>query len=349
MKSLIVRVETSAALGAGHAMRCLALAEEWRARGGRVVFVMSELPASFARRLQAQQLEFLAQRGPVGSGADAAATASLAGEIGAGWVVVDGPMFGAEWDAAFPSDLRLLRIDDEALRGQFRADAILNQNLGASDADYPRLATDCRRLLGPRFALLRREFQAARSATGLRGSRVLVTLGGTDPARATERVLAALGRPEAAEIEADFVVGPSNPRREELLQAIRPFAPRLRAVLAPDDLPERMATAPFAITAGGTTLYELALFGTPMLVIATAENQRRTAERFGEALAAQYVGWHSELPPEQLATQVAAFRRDLPRRTVLGEAASRLVDGRGASRVTEALLAALRTPHHVPA
>lgn len=344
MKTLVFRCETGPALGAGHVMRGLALAQEWLARGGRAVFALGEIPPALGRRLREERVETVVQAHRPGSGADAEATAALAAQCGANWVVVDGPMFGAEWDAAFPADLHVLRLDDEALRAGFRADALLNQNLGAAAADYPRVASDTRLLLGPKYALVRREFHSARAAVGLRSNRVLVTLGGTDPAAATERVLAALQGPVLETCEADFIIGAMNPRRDELVRALRACSPRLRAHVSPADLPEMMATAGFAITAGGSTLYELALFGTPMFVLATAENQRRTSERFGAAHAAHFAGWHADLTPEALAAEIALFRRDLPRRTALGETAGRLVDGRGASRVADVLASWKRVP-----
>ena len=114
-------------------------------------------------------------------------------------------------------------------------------------------------------------------------------------------------------------------------------APRLRAVVAPADLPRRFAAAPLAVTAGGTTIYELALLQTPMLLLCTADNQRRTCANFAAAGAAQYLGWHAELAPAELARMLVAMLTDGPRLAALTASAGCLVDGRGASRVVEAM------------
>jgi UDP-2,4-diacetamido-2,4,6-trideoxy-beta-L-altropyranose hydrolase len=340
MSPLLLRCEANAALGTGHVLRCLALASEWQRRGGRAVVATSAPEPAICARLNGSHVTVHTLGASAGSAADAIETAALARQLGAEWVVVDGPAFGAEWDANWADDLRLLRIDDNGFARPFRGDLLLNQNLGAAAADYPRKAGSCRLLLGPEFALLRPEFLHVGALA--RGERVLVTLGGTDPAAATERVLGALREEPARGLAADFIIGAANPRREDLVAAIERDRPRLRAVVAPENLPERFATAAFAVTAGGTTLYELALLGTPMLALCTAENQRRTCERFAVAGAAHYLGWHGDLDMARLAGELVAFADDASRRAACAARAAGLVDSRGAARVVEAMIGGSR-------
>jgi UDP-2,4-diacetamido-2,4,6-trideoxy-beta-L-altropyranose hydrolase len=336
MTPLLIRCEATPELGTGHALRCLALAQEWMRRGGRAVFAMSEPEPAIAARLRAAGAAVEPVRAMPGSPADAIETAALAQQLGAQWTVVDGPAFAAEWDAAWAGDPSLLRIDDNGLARPFRAELVLNQNLGAAVADYPVRVGPCRLLLGPGYALMRPEFLDVPEV--LRGTRLLVTLGGSDPACATERVLAALGEPAARNLAADFIVGAANPRRAELLASIEAHGPRLHAVVAPDNLPERFAGAEFAVTAGGTTLYELALLRTPMFLLCTAENQRRTCERFAAAGAARFAGWHADIAPAALAQSLAEFAAYAAGRSALAERASTLADGLGAVRVVETML-----------
>ncbi len=337
MTPLLIRCEASAVLGSGHVMRCLALAEEWMRRGGRAVFAMVEPEAAIAARLCAAGATI--EKLPVtpGSTADAAATAALAQRLGVRWVVLDGPMFGAGWEAAWPAEGALLRIDDNGLARAFRADLVLNQNLGAATSDYPARRASCRMLLGPSYALLRPEFMAVADRGSVRGSRLVVTLGGSDPACATERVLEALLRPETQTVDADFVIGAANPRRAALTAAIDVHSPRLESVVAPADLPRRFAAAPLAVTAGGTTIYELALLHTPMLLLCTADNQRRTCVNFAAAGAARYVGWHAEVASAELARVLVSMLTDGPSRDGCAASAARLVDGHGAGRVVDVM------------
>lgn len=335
MLTLLFRCEASSSLGFGHLMRCFALAQEWTRRGGRAVFAMTAAPAELSGRLRSSGIVIERIAAEVGGLADAADTARLVKDWRAGWVVVDGPMFGAEWERALPGACRLMRIDDNGLDRPFRADLLLNQNLGAAATDYPQRPESCRCLSGPDFALLRPEFLAVGEQT--RGSRILVTMGGSDPAESTERVLAALVEPDARAVEADIVVGPGNSRREGLLAAAVGLAPRVATFVAPDNLPARFAKAAFVVTAGGTTLYELSLLRVPMLVLCTAENQRKTCESFAAAGAVRYLGWHADVGPAEIAAAVVAMADDDQLRSQLAAAAGRLVDGLGPVRVAEIL------------
>lgn len=337
MTPLVLRCEATPVLGTGHVLRCLALAQEWMRRGGRAVLATGGTEPAILDRVRAAGAAVEPLHAAPGTSEDALETASLAQRLGARWCVVDGPAFAVEWDATWPGDAKLLRIDDNGLAQAFRADLVLNQNLGAAVSDYPQTPAGCRHLLGPRYALLRPEFMAVADSGGVRGSRMVVTLGGSDPACATERVLEALLRPETQTVEADFVIGAANPRRATLRVAIDAHAPRLQALVAPADLPRRFAAAPLAVTAGGTTIYELALLHTPMLLLCTADNQRRTCANFAMAGAAQFAGWHAEVAPVELARMLVAMRTDGPRLAALTAAAGCLVDGRGASRVVEAM------------
>jgi UDP-2,4-diacetamido-2,4,6-trideoxy-beta-L-altropyranose hydrolase len=337
MTSLLIRCEGSAVLGTGHVLRCLALALEWMRQGGRAVFIMVEPEPALAARLRAAGATIEKLPTAPGSAADATATAALVRQSGARWVVLDGPMFGHDWDAAWTGEARLLRIDDNGLARPFRADLLLNQNFGASAADYPARTGPCRLLLGPEYALVRPEFPETATCGAIRGSRIVVTLGGSDPACATERVLAALLLPETQHVEADFVIGAANPRQAALTVAIDAHSPRLLSVVAPPDLPARFARASLAVTAGGTTLYELALLRTPMLLLCTADNQRRTCDAFAAAGAAQYLGWNAAVAPTELARRLAAMLADEPGCAAYAASAGRLVDGRGASRVVGAM------------
>ena len=130
--TLLIRADASAAIGTGHVMRCLALAQSWQACGGAVTFALagetSPLEARFKK--DGTQVVYLPVR--PGSLTDAQETGALAQATGVSWVVIDGYQF----DTAYQQSLKatgcsLLMLDDYGHATHYYADLVLNQNIDA--------------------------------------------------------------------------------------------------------------------------------------------------------------------------------------------------------------------------
>lgn len=341
---LLLRADASSRIGTGHIMRCIALAQGWREAGGRVVFAHAETTGAMARRLEAERLESVGIDAAPGSVDDAARTSAIARELEAAWVVADGYAFGAAWQEAVKrAGLRLLLADDCGHAESYCADLILNQNLHADAALYSRRASHTRLLLGAKFVQLRREFAAwgnwRRSFPEV-ADKVLVTLGGGDPDNATAKVLRALARLKG--VEATVVVGGSNPNRAAIEALAESLGGGFKVVVGPANMPELMASADLAVSAGGSTSWELAFMGLPTVAIAIADNQRPIVQSLVGAGCAADAGWFQDLDEERLAGILEDFRRSRPMREAMSARQRRLVDGHGVRRILAAMGRSLR-------
>ncbi|MCK6529422.1 UDP-2,4-diacetamido-2,4,6-trideoxy-beta-L-altropyranose hydrolase [Myxococcota bacterium] len=339
--ALLVRADAGPGIGAGHVMRGLALGQAWADAGGRVEFLTRPGVPELEARLRGEG--FGVHPCEVAPGRDdAALTGELALRLGAGWVAADGYAFDAPWqEAVRASGARLLVVDDYGHAGEWPAEVVLNPNLGADPARYGRRAPHTRLLLGPRFALLRREFLARRGDAARdrsAGRRLLVTLGGSDPADATSRVLDALDLLPPGELETTVVLGAAHPRREVL--RARLAAAGIRGVEATDDMAGLMAWADMAVSAGGSTCWELAFMGVPALVLVVADNQRGATRALHAAGCVESLGeapaWAGR--PAVVAGALRSLVGDGARRRSMAERLRALVDGRGAERVVGAMV-----------
>jgi UDP-2,4-diacetamido-2,4,6-trideoxy-beta-L-altropyranose hydrolase len=344
--SLLVRVEADAKGGTGHAMRCIALAQAWQdAGGGPVRFLMTHCGEGLAARMRREEIALERVEGAPapGSQADAAQTLALARAGLTSWIVVDG-----YWaDAAYTTSLcgqgpGLLCIDDLGEAGPYAADLVLNQNLYAEPKMYADRASHTELLLGADFALLRREFSAYRGfprTIPAQARHILVTLGGSDPANLTRLALRALaGFAGAAEVR--VLVGPENPRGEALRAEAAKAGLAGSLLTGVEDVPGLLAWSDLAVTAAGSTCWELAFLGVPALTIAVAPNQGPIAESLSRAGIARNLGWYGGVNEEGLTRAVAELSRDHAARARLSEAGRRLVDGAGAERVARRLATA---------
>ena len=336
---LLIRADASLAMGTGHVMRCLALAQAWQDAGGQAIFAMAATTPAVEERLRKEGFEVVRAPIQVGSGVDAAETAQLANQREASWVVVDGYQFGAEYQAGLKSrSLKVLFIDDNGHAGQYSADLVLNQNAHANRDLYRHRDAFTRLLLGPRFAMLRREFISRRSwnrEIPPVARRVLVTMGGSDPDNVTKLV----GEAILAEggFEVTIVVGGSNPHLARLCELVSNSGGSVRLVENATNMPELIANADVAVAGAGTTTWEMCFLGLPALLIVLADNQHGVAEELNKRGIMGKLGRGSNLSGLTIATQLRSLADSSGMRREMSERGRALVDGRGAERVVSAL------------
>jgi len=301
---LVVRTDASATIGVGHAMRSLAIAEAWIELGGEVVFAMREAPPAVRARIER------------------AGCRVVEPPVDAPYVVVDGyHIDDAEKTAIARSGARVLMIDDRGESATHAATIILNPNAYASPAMYSRLAAKTL-LVGREYALLRREFREG-SKVGS-SSRIMVSFGGADVANLTPRAIEALA---PLDVDALVIAGPANPRELS--------APRegIRIVSEVDDMAAQMRASGLAIVAAGSTCWELAACGVPMIAVAVAENQRDVLE----AVVKLGIGVALRDDPSVADFREAVERLDPETRAEMARRGPQIIDGRGALRVCEVL------------
>ena len=340
---LLIRADASTQIGTGHVMRCLALAQRWRATGGTAVFACCELTPALARRLENEGMEIVRLDATTGSESDATQALALAARLGAKWIAADGYAFGSAWQRQVAGDaFKLLVIDDYGHAEHYFADIVLNQNASASAAPYEKREAHTRLLLGNKYTLLREEFLTARPGPHeipARARKILVTLGGGDPDDVTSMVIDALAT--LSDIEVTVVVGGSNPHLEKLQRAVAQHAASMRLVVNATNMPDLMAWADLAISAAGSTSWELAFFGVPSALVVAADNQLGIASSLNIAGFSLDLGRHTATSPQKIASAIAPFLEEAARRREMSARGRQLVDGHGARRVAAALGAPL--------
>lgn len=330
---LVLRADAGSALGMGHLMRCLALAEAWEDAGNDSVFVSVDLPDELKARVTGSGRIVNQLSETTGSAEDAAETLATATRIGARWIVVDGYQFSPDYVRTLKeTGVCVLQIDDEGMEDRVWADVILNQNIHADPRLYAR-SGDSRLLLGNDFALVRKEFRAIDRGQDFARANVLVTLGGSPDPRALLEVADAVARVADPELRCKIVGGW---RADDARYS---FAPDARFELAgsTDDMPALMDWATVAISAAGSTCWELCFLGVPQVLITFAENQKPIAAGLEEKGCAVNTGDLSAASKSLITKAVEDLLGDRERLVKMSERCHDVVDGLGARRVTSVL------------
>jgi UDP-2,4-diacetamido-2,4,6-trideoxy-beta-L-altropyranose hydrolase len=345
--TLLIRADASTSIGTGHIMRSIALAQSWMDRGGRVVFACIELPVTLASYLEREKIEIRRpQSRTIGSVEDAGETMQIAGEFAAAAIVLDGYSFGLEFQNIVARTYPILLLDDYGHSPAYNAAWILNQNISAAPELYRSRPSSCELLLGTEYALLRREFRLSpRTLPEISPAarRILVTLGGSDPQNMTQEVIEALRVLRDDSLEIRIVIGGANPRLAALRESAASIGPSIQIFENVSNMIELMEWADLAVTAGGSTTWELAFCGLPMILLVTAENQRAIAMEMGRRGLAQTL-LDTRLTASEIASELQRLIADSTERERLSKAVRTWVDGQGADRVCERIHAKISLP-----
>lgn len=306
--NVCIRTDSSVAIGSGHVMRCLTLADALHDANATVSFICRELPGNLNEYIaqKGYQVHSLPFKESMACEEDAQLTlAILEGNGGSiDWLIVDHYGIDARWESILRSRVKKIMVIDDLADRRHECDLILDQNY------YPEmehryddlLPTHCRKLLGPGHALLRMEFLQARKKLRQRdGSvgRILISFGGSDLTNETEKAVLALRMLNRPNILLDVVVGSANPHRagiEKLCSAL----PNATFHYQISNIAELMIQADLAIGAGGASTWERCFLGLPTLTVITADNQTETTVALAAAGVIWNLGCASEVTAESL-------------------------------------------------
>jgi UDP-2,4-diacetamido-2,4,6-trideoxy-beta-L-altropyranose hydrolase len=319
----------------------IALAQAWQDSGGESEFLCAEIPAALEARLLKEG--FYLRRIDVlpGSSEDVSAICDVISEQPefAPIIILDGYHF----DSAFQLALKekgccVVVVDDYGHTRFYHADCILNQNLSAVQKLYTKRNCGTRLLLGAKFTMLRKEFLQYRGIqrpTPARAQRILVTLGGSDPNNVTQQVIEVLAN---LDVEIKVLVGGSNPHLPILVETLRstPHLADIEIISDSTDIAGWMVWADLAVTGGGSTSWELAFMGVPMIQLILAENQIEIVNACTKLGVSECGGDLINGSLQHLADVVNRLRDDSQLRHDFSKRGARLIDGFGAQRVVQA-------------
>jgi len=339
--NLYIRADTE--IGTGHIMRCIALAQAWQDQGGEVTFISHCGRAALRERIQGEGFRFIALDYVCPDSADLMNTLSILKNKSTNqkpWLILDGYHFTSEYQKAIrEAGGRILVIDDMNHLPHYHADIILNQNIYAPDLKY-HCDDDTTLLLGTCYVLLRREFlkyQDFKRQIPVQAKNILVTLGGADSDNVTLKVIEALKLLNEPDIAVRIISGPANSHQETLRKAIVSADFKAELLINPPNIPKLMAWADMAVSAGGSTCWELAFMGVPSIVLILADNQAAVAEYLRNNNIVVNIGRIAEISEKHISHSCKSLIHDSIHRKYLSEQSRILISAQGPSLIIESI------------
>jgi len=232
----------------------------------------------------------------------------------------------------------LVAIDDLADR-VFNVDMIINQNLGSDQLNY-NFTTLPKLFLGEKYALLRENILSARRKK--ENKHIFMSFGGGEVYERIKKLLDIMLRIDKElneKITIDFILSGKKENKKQIRKLLTMFK-RLKFNLVENqmDLSPYLARADFAVTAAGSTVFELAYLGVPQIVFVIDKNQEISGQKINEMGLGICLGNIYDVDKDIFSNTFNSFLYDGNMKQNISKQSQSIIDGRGAQRVADGIL-----------
>ncbi|MEK9657782.1 MAG: UDP-2,4-diacetamido-2,4,6-trideoxy-beta-L-altropyranose hydrolase [bacterium] len=282
---ILIRVDASIEIGAGHFVRQIALAQLLIDEGFNVHFLTKTTQKKLLDQAIKEGIHIQTMDTIITLEKDAQKTVKHAKKVGAHWVVLDGYPFVTNYQQIIKSaGLKLMCVDDIA-QCHFVADIVLNQN--TTDSTIYSKEPYTQLLMGPEYALLRREFRQYSKQKIIKEhvSNIMITMGGADEGNFTGEILNQIKEiSELKLIRFHVVLGALNTHKKliELILSKQNLNGTIYESLSSSKMISLMEKTDLAITAAGSIVWEYIKMQVPFLSISLYDNQTVIKKCFDE-------------------------------------------------------------------
>lgn len=340
IKKIGIRADGNSEIGTGHMMRCLTLADEWRRWGYEPVFYTAEQVSAPMPQERGYSCRVLGSD-PKNMEGELPRLLELLRTDQVDLLLVDSYQVTAQYFQGVSAQIKTVYIDDFGTE-VYPVNGILNYNLYAPDLGYTQqYRSETTILCGSEYALVRPEFRKEKYFIKEKVERIFVTVGGSDRFNIAGAVTRGLREaPELKHVHVDVVCGRYNTFYQGL-KRMEMDDPNIRIHSNVSDMANLMKMADVAVSAAGTTMYELAAIGIPTVTFSYVDNQVVPAQAFAEKIGLVNAGDYLEEAGgvlTRIRNAVVELSGAKERRELLSMRLQSCVDGQGARRVVEALM-----------
>lgn len=329
-----IRVDINETIATGHFMRCLSIAQGLRNVKADVLFISADERArALAEKYQFQAVQLGTKWNEPDSEVDE--LKAVINEYRIDKLLVDSYYVTERYLQKLCECVELVYIDD-LNKFQYCVDTLINYNVYFSRFNYTEIyrGTNTKLILGPQYAPLRQEFKAVSCKVNDTVYNILVTTGGSDTYGTAEQILFALLREEELACANIHIVAGRYTRLDEKIEAN--MYPNVFIHKNVEKMSELMMQCDIAVTAGGSTMYELCACGLPAISFSFADNQLLGCKAFDTMELISYSGdvrYGMDECIEKIVNNILYYASHYKVRMDKSKAMQVLIDGRGVDRI----------------
>ena len=336
-----IRADANKEIATGHIMRCLSIALELKKRNIDTTFITADYQADefiLARGFQTICLD--SEWNNLNSEIDKMEV--LIKEKSIKRLLVDSYFITNEYLENLSRKTKIIYIDDLG-EISYPVNKIINYNIYGKEIDYHKLvgSNEVKLFLGTEYAPLREEFQNITPIFRKEVKSIFISTGGTDNYNIAGTILAKIAQKEKYEnIDFHVISGKMNGNFPKLMK----LAEQNTNIFIHSNvqrMSEIMCQCDVAVSACGSTMYELCCCGLPIITFSFADNQKLGVKAFEKAGVAVNCGDARdglEELVEKIEQAMEYLIKDCKLRNTMYKSAISLVDGQGVKRLVNELL-----------
>lgn len=344
--NIAFRVDGGIEIGMGHVMRCISLAKEFKNAGCAIYFfsrIQEGINKISDESFNVIRLAHETSSNDIGISDfywETSELIRLIAKYDIELLIVDTYLVDEMYFQALRPHLRRIAYIDDLNRFVYPVDILINGNLTGEYEKYIKYSDNELMLLGLKYNLIRDEFRnLPKRIINHEVKEIMITTGGTDPYHLSLKIAQWILRDEYFKnIKLNVVIGGGFKNIEQLEELSKHYS-NLVLYQNVKYMSEIMLCSDIAISAGGSTLYELCACGTPALALIMADNQEQLVQKFDELGYMQSLGWYHQLKEKPFINQLKSLCNDYNRRCYLANQNQKVVDGYGTQRVAREILA----------
>ncbi len=343
---IFFRADGNPEIGAGHVMRCLAIANAGRALGEECLFVTAE-PHFYDVITKNGHENKVLKTDYRNMPAELEMLEELVDQYRPSALFVDSYYVSAMylemlWKYCKACGCRLIYIDD-VFQFAYPCDILLNYNIYGPEMDYESLYREHnvvlpKLLLGSGYAPLRAEFRhLAKRVVRKDAKNILVSTGGADPDHIAWEMVRFIADHEVRIPDVCFhvIIGSMNEDRDKI-ENMAGCCKKIIPYYSVQYMQKLMSDMDVAVSAAGSTLYELCATQTPAVTYILEDNQVPGAECFRKHGILRCAGDIREKKaefPGLLISETLKLAENYDERVKTAEKQRLVVDGNGAERI----------------
>ncbi len=342
---ILFRADGNNKIGSGHIMRCLSIAEAARRQGHDCAFVTADesfreqiISRGFPCTVLNTDYEKMEQETQI--------LDSILKKLSPKMVLVDSYFVTNSYLSKLSQRIPVAYMDDLGAEA-FPVRFLINYNLYAEEKEYKKLyktvsVKPWKLFLGGKYIPLRQEFQNHPFREQRKNVKnVLISTGGADHEHVAVRLMThLLQNPHACyqKYQFHFVIGAANQDQSQIYSLSKNQNNRILHEHV-SNMYELMAGCDLALSAAGSTMYELCASSVPIVTYILADNQIKIAECFDRQNMARYAG---DVRADKdfcknIFELIHELDNDFNQRIRMAEKAYETVDGSGADRLVKEL------------